>query len=83
MKYQNNYFGTKAEFADFVKKTIPDFFAGRLEVEGKRVALPPDAELDYKVKYDEDEYGGSFSIKVSWETGVREEEDEEVEVDTD
>lgn len=83
MKYQNSFSGGKAEFADFVKKTIPDLFGGRLEVEGQKVNLPADTDFDYKVKYDEDEFGGSFTLKVSWETGVPEEEEEEVvEVDT-
>lgn len=83
MKYQNRLSGGKAEFADFVKKTIPDLFSGRLEVEGQKVTLPSDGDLDYKVKFDEDEFGGSFTLKVSWDTGVREEDDEEVEVETD
>lgn len=77
MKYQNSFFGGKVDFADFVKKAIPDLFGDRLEVEGKRVTLPADNELAYKVKFDEDEFGGSVTLKVSWETGVREEEEEE------
>lgn len=81
MKYQNSFSGSKAEFADFIKKTIPDLFGNRLVVEGKQVSIPNDANLDYKIKHDEDEYGGSFTLKVTWETGVPEEE--EVEVDTD
>ena len=67
MKYQEAYQGTKAEFGDFVKKAVPELFAGKLVVEGKTVSLPGDASYDYKVKYDEDEQGGSVSIKVSWE----------------
>lgn len=67
MKYQESYLGSKSEFGDFVKKTIPDLFAGRLAVEGKTVTLPADTELDYKVKFDDDEQGGSLSIKVTWD----------------
>lgn len=81
MKYQNSYAGSKSEFADFIKKTVPELFGSRLAVEGKQVSIPNDVPLDYKVKYDEDEFGGSVTIKVSWETGV--EEDEDIEVDTD
>lgn len=69
MKYQEAYLGTKAEFGEYVKKTVPELFAGKLTVEGKTVNLPSDAELDYKVKYDEDEQGGSVTIKVTWEKG--------------
>lgn len=67
MKYQETYLGSRAEFGDFIKKAVPDLFAGRLAVEGKSVTLPADTDLDYKVKYDEDEQGGSVTIKVSWE----------------
>ncbi|OGO80260.1 MAG: transcription initiation factor IIE [Clostridiales bacterium GWC2_40_7] len=67
MKYQESYLGTRAEFGEFVKKAVPELFSGRLTVEGKSVSLPADAELDYKVKYDEDEQGGSVTIKVAWE----------------
>lgn len=66
MKYQETYLGTKAEFGDFIKKAVPELFSGRLTVEGKAVSLPSDKDLDYKVKYDEDEQGGSISIKVGW-----------------
>jgi hypothetical protein len=83
MKWQETGLGTKADFADFIKKMIPDLFASRFAVEGKQIALPADKDLDYKVKYDEDEAGGSFTIKVSWDNETGNEEDEEVEVDVD
>lgn len=67
MKYQESYFGSRAEFGEFIKKAIPDLFAGNLTVEGNPVALPSDTELTYKVKYDDDIEGGSVSIKVSWD----------------
>lgn len=69
MKYQNRYLGTKPEFTDFVKKAVSELVAGKLEVEGTVVDIPDDADLDYKVKYDRDELGGSFSIKASWGSG--------------
>ena len=69
MKYQESYLGTRAEFGEFVKKAVPELFTGKLTVEGKPVSLPSDAELDYKVKYDEDEQGGSVTLKVAWEKG--------------
>ncbi|HEX9063413.1 MAG TPA: transcription initiation factor IIE [Clostridia bacterium] len=83
MKYQDSFVGTKAEFADFVKKIIPDLFGGRLLVENKGVSIPGELPLDYKVKFDEDETGGSFTLKVSWDLAVEEEEDNEVQIDID
>ncbi len=81
MKFQEANLGSKTEFAEYVKTVIPKLFKGELAVEGKKVALPQDGDLDFKVKYDEDESGGSFTIKVSWEyPGAR---DEDVDVDTD
>ncbi|MCX7708232.1 MAG: amphi-Trp domain-containing protein [Clostridia bacterium] len=77
MKHQASFTGNRAEFADFLKRAIPDLFGGRLEVEGKRVAIPADKVLDYKIKADEDEFGGSFSLKVAWNLVEEAEEDEE------
>ncbi len=76
MKYQEAFTGSKTEFGDYIKKAVPELFAGKLVVEGKPVTIPVGNDLDYKVKYDEDEQGGSFTIKVSWEN-------EGVEVDID
>lgn len=70
MKYQETYLGTKAEFGEFIKRAIPDLFSGKLSIEGKPVSLPSGKELDYKLKYDEDEQGGSISIKVGWSNEV-------------
>lgn len=67
MKYQEGYVGSKSEFAEFVKKAIPELFSGKLMVEGRSVSLPSDANFDYKVKFDEADTGGSVSFKVSWE----------------
>lgn len=67
MKYQETNIGSRAEFGEYIKRVIPDLFAGRLAVEGKAVTIPADLELDYKLKYDEDETGGAFTLKVAWE----------------
>ncbi len=67
MKYQESNIGSRAEFGEYIKKVIPDLFAGRLIVEGKSVTLPADLDLDYKIKYDDDEAGGSLTFKVAWE----------------
>lgn len=80
MKYQDTSTGSKADFAEFIKKVVPELFGGRLAVEGKTVSLPSDTELDYKTKYDIEETSGSFTIKVSWDYGT---EDNDVDVETD
>ncbi len=67
MKYQDSFFGTKNDFADYMIKIIPDLFGGKLLVENKEVSIPDDTTLDYKAKLTEDETGGSFTIKVSWD----------------
>ncbi|HEX9063414.1 MAG TPA: transcription initiation factor IIE, partial [Clostridia bacterium] len=52
---------------DYMIKIIPDLFGGKLLVENKEVSIPDDISLDYKAKLTEDETGGSFTIKVSWD----------------
>ncbi len=82
MKYQEGSVGNKGDFAEYIKKMVPELFSGRLAVEGKTVIIPHDKDLDYKVKYDIDEAGGSVSVKVAWDNDNGEDE-EEVEVDVD
>jgi amphi-Trp domain-containing protein len=81
MKYQESSNGQRSDFAGFIKKIVPDLFGGRLAVEGKTVTLPTDCDLEYKVKYDDGENGGAFTIKVSWDYDS--DSDEEVEVETE
>ncbi len=74
MRYQDAYLGSRSEFVEFFRKAVPDLFSGNLVVEGTPVTLPEDADLDYKVKYDDDAAGGSVTFKVSWDKEVAEEE---------
>lgn len=67
MKFQESYVGSKSDFGAFIKKAVPDLFSGGLTVEGQTVEIPKDSDLDYKVKYDNDDESGSFTVKVSWE----------------
>ncbi|ABN52314.1 MAG TPA: amphi-Trp domain-containing protein [Hungateiclostridium thermocellum] len=85
MKYQEDFFGTKTELADFVKKVVPELFAGKLTVEGKNVVIPSDRQVDYKIKYSEDEEGAAVTLKISWdfETATEEEEEEGIELDVE
>jgi len=73
MRYQDAYQGSIGEFGEFVKRAIPDLFAGNLIVEGQQVVIPADADIDYKVKYDDDPEGGSITIKASWDKVIEEE----------
>ncbi|HHV29693.1 amphi-Trp domain-containing protein [Acetivibrio mesophilus] len=82
MKYQEDFFGSKSDFADFVKKVVPDLFSGKLAVEGKNVGIPADRNVDYKIKYSEDEESAALTLKVSWDFGT-ETEEEEIELDVD
>lgn len=77
MKFQEALTGSRADFMDYAKKVVQSLQTGRMVVEGQAVRIPNDLPLEYKVKFDEDETGGSFSLKISWDTGVEEEEEEE------
>lgn len=79
MKYKESFEGEKTDFAAFIKKAVPDLFAGRLSVEGQNVSVPADSPLSYDVKFNEDEDGGSVTIKVAWSKDVDEDEDEDEE----
>lgn len=76
MKFQQDFIGSKAEFADFIKKIIPELFAGRLDVEGRTIVIPGDRDLEYKLKFTEEQDGGSFNLKVSWDSDFEEDDDE-------
>ena len=82
MKYQESTLGKRSDFANYIKKIVPELFGNRLSIEGQTVAIPSDADLEYKVKYDDDETGGTFTLKVSWDN-ESEEEAEDIEVDTE
>jgi len=83
MKYQEVFTGSRSDLAAFVKKMIPELFGGRLSVEGRHVSLPNDRNLEYKLKYEDEESGGSFAFKITWDSGVEEEEEEEKKEETD
>lgn len=76
MKYQEKYFFPKDDCLDNIKSITSKLIRGTLEIENKKVDIP-DKELEYKVKYEEDEEGGQFVIKVTWSSGVEEDNEEE------
>lgn len=64
-KFEESYRGTKNQLKEFIRKYVLRLFADKLYVEGERVIIPNDRELNYKIKYDvEDNY--SIAIKIYW-----------------
>lgn len=74
MRYQENFNNEMDEFKKFFNTMIQQLFTNTLTVEGETVALPTDRELDYKMKYDVDEEGRSFTFKVSWDNEIHEDD---------
>jgi hypothetical protein len=74
MKHQEVYTGSMDEFRGWFTSTIQSLFTNKLMVEGKNVILPTDRQLDYKVKFDDDTDGQSFSFKISWDKEIEQEE---------
>jgi hypothetical protein len=44
--------------------------------ETENAAIPTDKELEYKIKYENDEYEGALAIKISWVNAEEPEEEE-------
>ena len=78
MKYQEKYVGSKEDLYAFLKNNYSKLMKEILVVEGEKVVLPDDKELVYKIKYEDNEVDGSYSVKVSWvnQEEFEEEEDE-------
>jgi|GEM_PF-351111 len=77
MKYKEAYVGSRKECIGFMGELFSNLFKGRLTVEDVQVEIPEDKELDYKVKYENDELEGQFAVKISWRNAEVEEEEEE------
>lgn len=76
MKYQEKYYGSRDDCLDNIKTITSKLIKGNLEIESKKVVIP-DRELGYKVKFEEDVEGGQFVIKVTWSSGLENEEEDE------
>lgn len=74
MRYQENFNNQMDEFKRSFNTMIQQLFTNTLTVEGETVNIPTDRELDYKIKYDVDEEGRSFTFKVSWDNEVHEDD---------
>lgn len=66
MNYREKYTGNKEEFYFFLKDKVVKLFKDKLKIEGNRILIPDNEELDYQIKLDSDEDYGDFSIKVKW-----------------
>ena len=74
MRYQEDFNNSMDEFKRFFNTMIQQLFTNTLIVEGETVNIPTDRELDYKLKYDVDEEGRSFTFKVSCDNEVHEDD---------
>lgn len=74
MRYQESFNQSMDEFRMSFNTMIQKLFTNTLAVEGETVIIPTDRELDYKIKYDVDEQNCSFTIKVSWEKEIQEDD---------
>ncbi|SHJ89332.1 hypothetical protein [Tepidibacter formicigenes] len=77
MKYQEKYVGSKEELFTFLKENYSKLMKDLLEIEGKKVKIPEDKELEYKIKYENDEFEGSYAVKITWVNKEEFEEDDE------
>ncbi|MBZ9634508.1 hypothetical protein [Clostridium sp. FP1] len=80
MNSREKYLGSKEEFYFFLKDEVIKLFKDKLKIEGTRVVIPDNEELDYQIKFDSDENYGDFTIKVKW--GEKPEQIEDFEENT-
>lgn len=66
MNSREKFVGSKEEFYFFLKDEVIKLFKDKLKIEGNRVLIPDNEELDYQIKFDSDENYGDFVIKVKW-----------------
>ena len=77
MKWVEKAVGTKQDLLGYLTSICEQFGTNSLAVEGHPVDLP-DGEIEFKIKFEEEEEGGKLSIKASWVNwGYEEPEDEE------
>ena len=66
MNSREKYTGSKEDFYFFLKDEVIKLFKDKLKIDGDRVLIPDNEELDYQIKFDSDENYGDLSIKVKW-----------------
>lgn len=81
MIYEESYTQFDSELLDLIKRAIPPSFTSALEASGAALVIPQDRVIESKLKYDVSEEGGKFSLKLSWDNGSGEEDEEDNEDD--
>jgi len=66
MDYREKYTGSKENFYFFLKDEVINLFKDKLKIDGTRVLIPDNEELDYEFKFDSDINYGDFTIRVKW-----------------
>jgi len=66
MDYREKYTGSKENFYFFLKDEVINLFKDKLKIDGIRVLIPDNEELDYEFKFDSDINYGDFTIRVKW-----------------
>lgn len=60
------YVGSKEDFYFFLKDEVIRLFKGKLKIEGTRVLIPDNQELNYEFEFVSNDNSGNFSINVKW-----------------
>ena len=66
MDYKEQYIGNKEKFYFFLKDEVIKLFKDKLKIDGARVLIPDNEELNYEFDLETDENYGNFTIKVKW-----------------
>ncbi len=79
MKYKEDYIGSKQECLAFLSEAFTKLLKNQLSVDGEAVEIPEDKELNYKTKYENDEFEGELSLKITWVNAEMPEEEQQEE----
>ena len=66
MDISEKFAGSKQDFVKFVMEVAGGLRSGGLNIESQEVVIPDDVEVEYKIKFDEDEEECKLALKVSW-----------------
>lgn len=66
MDISEKYAGSKQDFVKFVMEVAGGLRSGGLNIESQEVVIPDGVEVEYKIKFDEDEEECKLALKVSW-----------------
>ncbi|MEW5952442.1 MAG: amphi-Trp domain-containing protein [Bacillota bacterium] len=66
MDFSEKFTGGKQDFIKFIMEVAGGLRGGSLNIESQEIHVPDDVELEYKIKFDEDEEECKLTVKVSW-----------------